>query len=105
MKKALTTLLLAACLCGGSLHAQDRIEVKRVELDSLVHVLRREFRSEIYYIKDAAEQSTFSVSAPRAGFQEAAFAALREKGYIISQYGTARFILHSKSDFTSLPAG
>ncbi len=105
MKKALTTLLLAACLCGGSLHAQDRIEVKRVELDSLVHVLRREFRSEIYYIKDAAEQSTFSVSAPRAGFQEAAFAALREKGYIISQYGTARFILHSKSVFTSLPAG
>lgn len=98
-------LLLGALLCAGSLSAQDLLEVKRVELDSLVHFLRREFQPDIYYVKDAAEQSTFSVSAPRNAFLEAAFDALREKGYIISSYGSARFILHSKSVFTSLPAG
>lgn len=98
-------LLLGALLCAGSLRAQDLLEVKRVELDSLVHFLRREFQPDIYYVKDAAEQSTFSVSAPRNAFLEAAFDALREKGYIISSYGSARFILHSKSVFTSLPAG
>ena len=98
-------LLLGALLCAGSLSAQDLLEVKRVELDSLVHFLRREFQPDIYYVKDAAEQSTFSVSAPRNTFLEAAFDALREKGYIISSYGSARFILHSKSVFTSLPAG
>ena len=105
MKRILFTLLLLAGSLGGSLHAQDLLEVKRVELDSLVHFLRKEFQPDIYYVKDDAEQSTFSVSAPRSQFLEAAFDALREKGYIVSTYGTARFILHSKSVFTSLPAG
>ena len=105
MKRILLPLLLAACLGAGSLHAQDLLEVKRVELDSLVHFLRREFQPDIYFVKDPAEQSTFSVSAPRASFLEAAFDALREKGYIVSSYGSARFIIHSKSVFTSLPAG
>ena len=98
-------LLLAAILAGGELYAQDLMEVKRVELDSLVRFLRKEFQPDIYYVKDAAEQSTFSVSAPRAQFLEAAFDALREKGYVISSYGSSRFILHSKSVFTSLPSG
>ena len=105
MKRILCILLLAAVLGGGSLSAQDLLELKRVELDSLVHYLRKEFQPDIYYVKDEAEQSTFSVSAPRAQFLDAAFDALREKGYIISSYGSARFILHSKSVFSSLPAG
>ena len=105
MKRILFTLLLLAGSLGGSLHAQDLLEVKRVELDSLVHFLRKEIQPDIYYVKDEAEQSTFTVSAPRAQFLEAAFDALREKGYIVSSYGTARFILHSKSVFTSLPTG
>ena len=67
MKKACFLFLLGALL-GGSLHAQERLELKRVELDSLVHFLRREFQPDIYYIKDQAEQSTFSVSAPRQQF-------------------------------------
>ena len=105
MKRILCIFLLAASLGNGGLRAQDLLEVKRVELDSLVHFLRREFRPDIYFVKDEAEQSTFSVSAPRDAFLEAAFDALREKGYIISSYGSARFILHSKSVFTSLPSG
>ena len=105
MKRSLCILLLLAAGLGGGLRAQDLLEVKRVELDSLVRFLRREFRPDIYFVKDPAEQSTFSVSAPRGQFLEAAFDALREKGYIVSSYGTSRFILHSKSVFTSLPTG
>ena len=105
MRKFLLTLLAALCAGTAVLSAQDVLEVRRVELDSLVHFLRREIQPDIYYVKDAEEQSTFSVSAPRDRFLEAAFDALREKGYIISSYGSARFILHSKSVFTSLPAG
>ncbi len=105
MKRFLLPLFLAAGLGAGSLRAQDILEVKRVEMDSLVHFLRREFQPDIYFVKDPAEQSTFSVSAPRASFLEAAFDALREKGYVISSYGSARFILHGKSVFTALPAG
>ena len=105
MKKILYLILLGVMWGGGSLHAQELMELKRVELDSLVHFLRKEFQPDIYYIKDAAEQSTFSVSAPRPQFLEAAFDALREKGYVVSSYGSARFILRSKSVFSSLPAG
>ena len=105
MKRVLSILLLAALFGSGSLYAQDLLEIKRVELDSLVHFLRKEFQPDIYYVKDEAEQSTFSVSAPRDRFLEAAFDALREKGYIVSNYGSSRFILHSKSVFTSLPTG
>ena len=47
MKRFLLPLLLAMSLSAGSLRAQEVLEVKRVELDSLVHFLRREFQPEI----------------------------------------------------------
>ncbi len=103
MRKTLLILLLA--LGAASMHAQDLLEVKRVGLDSLISFLRKECQPDIYYIPNAEEQSTFTVSAPRSAFLEAALEQLREKGYVISAYGTSRFILHGKSVFTSLPAG
>ena len=103
--KRILTLLLALCAGLSSLQAQETLEVKRVGLDSLVRFLRKEFQPDIYYVLDEEEQSTFTVSAPRTGFMDAAMDALREKGYIISTYGGARFILHSKTVFTSLPSG
>ncbi|MCR4569925.1 MAG: TonB-dependent receptor [Bacteroidales bacterium] len=105
MKKLICTLLAAAALGGATLSAQGTMDIRRVELDSLVTVIRALYPGNVYYIKDAAEQSSFTVSAPRESFVEAAFNALKEKGYVISSYGTDRFILHSKSVFTSLPAG
>ena len=105
MKKILLSILLTAAGLGGTLSAQPSVEVRRVSLDSLVNFLRKEFRQELYYVKDDAEQSTFTVSAPRPQFPDAAFDALREKGYVISSYGSARFILHGKTVYTSLPAG
>jgi len=103
--KRILTLLLALCAGLSSLQAQETLEVKRVGLDSLVRFLRKEFQPDIYYVLDEEEQSTFTVSAPRSGFMDAAMDALREKGYIISTYGGSRFILHSKTVFTSLPTG
>lgn len=105
MKKLICTLLAAAALGGVTLFAQGTVDIRRVELDSLVTVIRALYPGNVYYIKDADEQSSFTVSAPRETFVEAAFNALKEKGYVISSYGTDRFILHSKSVFTSLPAG
>ena len=105
MKKLICTLLAAAALGGVTLFAQGTVDIRRVELDSLMTVIRALYPGNVYYIKDADEQSSFTVSAPRETFVEAAFNALKEKGYVISSYGTDRFILHSKSVFTSLPAG
>ena len=105
MRKVFCTILAAIVLGGATLSAQGIVDIRRVELDSLVQVIRAHYPGNVYYIKDAAEQSTFTVSAPRESFVDAAFNALREKGYVISSYGTDRFILHSKSVFTSLPTG
>ena len=99
MKKIATLLLLV--LCAGSLSAQDLLEVKRVGLDSLVSFLRRECNPEIYYIPNTEEQASFTVSAPRASFLEAALAQLRENGYTTSRYGDMLFILNNQSVFTS----
>lgn len=105
MKKNIFTILTVLALGSGMLSAQEALEVRRVGLDSLVHFLRKEFNPEIYFIMDEKEQSSFTVSAPRDSFLEQAFDQIREKGYIISYYGNACFILNSKTVFTSLPAG
>ena len=105
MKRFLFTILTVLALGPGVIRAQESLEVRRVGLDSLVHFLRKEFNPEIYFVMDEKEQSTFSVSAPRDRFMEEAFGQMREKGYVISSYGNALFILNSKTVFTSLPAG
>ena len=102
MKKALTLLLL---LVSASLAAQEPLEVKRVSLDSLVSFLNREFPQDFYSVRYTEEQATFSVRAPREEFLKEAFEALRLKGYRVSSYGNARFILHGKTVFTELPGG
>ena len=104
MKKLLPLLLILLAGADG-LSAQDLLEVRRVPLDSLVSFLDRQFPDHFYYVKDEAEQSAFSVSAPRSEFMDSAFGQLREKGYVISHYGDNWFILHGKTVFTSLPAG
>ena len=105
MKRTLLTIMAAIAIGSAAASAQGMLEVRRVGLDSLVHFLRREFNPEIYFIMDEKEQSTFTVSAPRDSFLESAFGKMREKGYVISSYGNAYFILNSKTVFTSLPAG
>ena len=105
MKRTLFTILAVLALGSAAASAQETLEVRRVGLDSLVHFLRKEFNPEIYFIMDEKEQSSFTVSAPRGQFLESAFGQMREKGYVISSYGNAFFILNSKTVFTSLPAG
>ena len=105
MRKLLSVLLSTLLLGASGLAAQERFEVRRVELDSLVRFLNRHFPEKFYCVKDAAEQSTFSVSAPREAFVDAAFAQLQEKGYTVSSWQDCRFILHGKSVYTTLPSG
>ena len=105
MRKRFLTLLLLLPLLPAGLSAQDLVEVRRVSLDSLVRFLDREFPEHYYCVQDAAEQATFSVSAPRAQFVDAAFEQLRSSGYVISSYGPYRFVLHGKSIRTELPTG
>ncbi len=102
MRKALIFILLLASL---RLAAQDPLRVSRVSLDSLVAFLNREFPEDFYCVRYTEEQATFTVSAPREEFVQAAADALKEKGYRMSSFGSARFILHGKTVYTELPSG
>ena len=102
MKK---TLILILLLASTTLAAQAPLEVKRVSLDSLVSFLNREFPLDFYTVHNVEEQATFTIRAPREDFLKEAFEALRAKGYRVSSYGDARFILQGKTVFTGLPTG
>ena len=91
MKRIILILLAALSIGVLPLAAQNDLEIRRVGLDSLVRFLRKEFQQDIYFIKDDEEQSTFSVSAPRERFLEAALDRLRESGYVVSTYGGSTF--------------
>ena len=105
MRRILLCGLLALCLGTLTLSAQDLLEVRRVELDSLVRFLNRELHAGIYYVKDEQEQSTFTIRSPRDGFLEAALTELRARGYELSTYGGYRFLLHGKNIRSGLPTG
>ena len=105
MKKYLAAFLALSLACSITLSAQERFELRRVSLEELVSFMDRNFPERFFCVVDEAEQSTFTVVATRDKFLEEAYAALKEKGYVISSYGDSRFILHGKSVYTGLPAG
>ena len=106
MRKLLILTVLMLFQGALALNAQEEVlEVKRVDLDGLVNFMSRELDTRIYYVKDAREQSTFSVRAPRGLFLQEAEKVLSEKGYNVSSYDGALFILHSRSFSQNLPTG
>lgn len=105
MRRKLFIYLILTLLPLAGASAQDVLEVKRVSLDQLVSFLRKEVSPRIYYVRSDEEQSSFTVSAPREQFLDAAIAELGSKGYVTSRFDSSIFILHSKAIQSSLPDG
>ena len=102
MKK--TAAIIIALIMCFSTYAQDKLEVVQVSLDSLVNFLRKEINPRTFYVKDAAEQANYTVSAPRSSFLQAAREELTDKGYTISEYDGGLYILHGKTLIQTLPS-
>lgn len=99
-------LLCVALLFTLSLHAQDVVEVKRVPSDSLVSVIRHQCGTKIYFIKDADDVASFTISAPRRDFEASALNELSSKGYNVSRYGDMVFVTSGSGiDIKGLPTG
>lgn len=103
--KKIAAIILAAALGICQANAQDLLEVRRVGLDSLISFIRKEVNPRTYYTKQDEDQSTFTVSAPADKFLEKATEALREKGYLVSEYRGCLLIAHSRTFRQSLPTG
>ena len=93
-------------LCVLPLRAQnDRIELRRVEADSLLWFLKNRIDPDLYYILDTTDMTKYTVIADRGGFLDAAVAELGKNGYTFSQFGDSKFILRNLGLQTSLPTG
>ena len=103
-KAILVTALLLSGLAGYAQQSRE-LEVRRVEADSLVNFLRKEFTPRIYILPSEIDHSSFTVSAPREQFLERAIEELRAKDYTVSEYDGALFITRSKALVKDLPAG
>jgi len=102
-RKLLTILL--GLLIAVPAFSQDVVEVKRVETDSLITVLRNEFGQKIYYLHNEKDQNTYTLSASRSKFVDAALGQLREKGYTVSQYDGAWYVATGLAINSKLPVG
>ena len=105
MKKYFLTALLALFLPLALTAQEDVVELRMVSTDSLVSYLRGLDRGAFYFRKDADDRTLFTVKARSSEFFEAALAEIRSKGYNISRYDGAWFILRGKGLVCELPAG
>ena len=105
MKKYFLTALLALFLPLALAAQEDVVELRMVSTDSLVSYLRGLDRGAFYFRKDADDRTLFTVKARSSEFFEAALAEIRSKGYNISRYDGAWFILRGKGLVCELPAG
>lgn len=105
MKKYFLTALLALFLPLALAAQEDVVELRMVSTDSLVSYLRGLDRGAFYFRKDADDRTLFTVKARSSEFFEAALAEIRSKGYTISRYDGAWFILRGKGLVCELPAG
>ena len=96
---------MAALFAVIPARAQDALEVRRVGLDSLVNFIRKEFNPRTFYVRDAQEQSDFTVISTRAAFMDSVRKELQDKGYVLAEYDGGLYILHGKTLQASLPAG
>ena len=69
-------VMLLACTALSAQQMRE-LEVRRVEADSLLSFLRREFTPRIYYLSSEIDHSSFTFSAPREQFFEKALDELR----------------------------
>ena len=99
--------ILAALLLGlsSAASAQSMVELKMVPTDSLVCFLRHNFDQKIYYSSDSEDKTVLTVKATADTFFEAALNELQSKGYSVSQYDGAWFILHGKGLALTMPSG
>ena len=97
------SVLLLGTFCA---RAQGTIDIKRVSSDSLVRVLRSDLGLKVYFLKDPQDVASYSVTETQTRFAEAAFQALRDKGYHVTSHRGGWYITSGKGlSFSGLPAG
>lgn len=105
MRKILLTIALAALFTIPSAAQNDTLSVRRVDTDSLVTFLRKELGAKIYVVRDEKDENSYTLSAPRAHFLNAAVAQMHAKGYNASFYNGAWYLSNGLELAESLPSG
>lgn len=105
-KSILLATLLLLFGCGIiSAQPQEQIYIRQVEADSLISFLRKNIYQKVYYVKDTADKTNYSVRASKEEFLTEAFRELKVKGYSVTQYDGAWYVLKNTGFATELPKG
>jgi len=99
---AFVTSFLFICI-SQLLAAQDVFEVKRIETDSLITVLRNDFGQKVYFLHNEKDENTYTIQERRGNFVSAALQQLRQKGYTVSSYDGAWYVATGLPINDSLP--
>lgn len=101
--KKLVAFLFSFLITVSAFAGQEQFGVLKVPSDSLVRFIRKEFGSKVYFLKDVEDVQSFTVRTERSLFVDAAFKALTEAGYTVTEYDGCSFILSKRGFSTSLP--
>ena len=106
MKRINLFLILAGLFLSQVIFAQnDTVRVRMVSADSLVQVMRLVSGSSLFIARAGNDPASYSVSAPREQFMDAALKKLREAGYAATEWDGSLYIVHNQAIRTALPAG
>lgn len=100
--KRISVLALCIALLVPAVHAQT---LTRVEVDSLITVIRQQAGTSVFYIRDTSDKTHYTVSSAGEGFLKNAFRALSDQGYSVTSYDGKWFILKNNGFSTTLPVG
>ena len=107
MKKLLFLVCLLLILSGGALAQQiERIDVKKVRIDSLVTLSNKNFGIKIYYQGNTNIDSlNFTISSTKKDFTRDLENILRPEGFSITVLGDNVFILMGEAIVKDFPEG
>ena len=108
MKRTLLILtLLLGCLSGFAQRSDTpaRPGVYRVEADAVIAYLRDSLLLPVYFVRDTSDKTSYTVSETGDAFREAAFAALRENGWHVTEYDGKWFVFRGRDFALTLPPG
>lgn len=104
--RCIISAVLAFLLSVPCVRGQEKMTLSRVSSDSLVTVLRNALGMKVYFLKDARDVASYSVSAPQNEFGRAALESLKEKGYAVSEYDGGYYVTSGRPvAFGGLPSG
>ena len=105
MRRVFALILGALLLVDGGAYAQQKVVHRNIGLDSLMSIMHRASGQRVYYVGGSSAQNlNFTVDAKSPALVADIKRMLEDKGYSVSEYDNAIFVLSGVGLNSNLPA-